>query len=155
MIRIMNRQRKIRVDVKKLQRFLEAMLKELGYEGFDVGVLLTTDKTIHQYNKDFRNMDKPTDILSFPYHSSLKPGERIVVNEPEDKNLGDMIISLGYVERKAPEYERSFEDHLTVLLAHGMAHLLNYDHITDEEFAVMQPVERRLLKAIGREDLMQ
>lgn len=147
MIRIINRQRKISVDTIGLHNIIEKMLVALKYPNFDVGVLLTTDKTIHRYNKDYRGKDKPTDILSFPFHPDLKPGERIQVESLEDKNLGDIIISLEYVVRKAPEWGRSFEEHLIALLAHGLAHLLNYDHQTDEEYAVMQRVEKRLIKA--------
>lgn len=149
MITINNRQRKIKVDIKKMKLELELMLQALGYPNFDVGVLLTTNAKIRRYNCDYRNKDKPTDILSFPYHTQLKPGEKIKVNDADDKNLGDMIISLEYVQKDAPKtWGRSFEEHLTHLLAHGLAHLLNYDHQTDEEFAVMQKVEKKLLKAV-------
>lgn len=149
MITINNRQRKINVNLKKMERELELMLQALGYASFDVGVLLTTNATIRRYNRDYRHKDKPTDILSFPYHTELKPGEKIAVTSPDDKNLGDMIISLEYVQKDAPKtWGRSFEEHLTHLLAHGIAHLLNYDHQTDEEFAVMQKVEKKLLRSV-------
>lgn len=129
---------------------MEQMIKTLGYEGFDVGVLLTTNSSIRKYNRDFRDKDKPTDILSFPFHADLQPGEKIIPHDEADKNLGDIIISLEYVIKKAAELERSFEEHLVILLAHGMAHLLNYDHITDEEYAVMQKVETKLLTSIKK-----
>lgn len=150
MITINNRQRKIKVNLKKMEHHLSVMLQALGYPNFDVGVLLTTNVTIRRYNRDYRHKDKATDILSFPYHTQLKAGEKIKVSDVDDKNLGDMIISLEYVQKDAPKtWNRSFEEHLTHLLAHGLAHLLNYDHQTDEEFAVMQKVEKKLLKAIA------
>ena len=148
MIRIINKQRTIHVDSKKLASIAQSMLAVLDYDDFDLGIWLTTDKTIHRYNKSYRNKDKSTDILSFPYHSDLKAGDRIAVRSEEDKNMGDIIISLAYVKRKAPEWNRTFEEHLIALLAHGVAHLLNYDHQTDEEFAVMQRVEKKLLKVV-------
>ena len=148
MIRIINKQRTIHVDSKKLASIAQSMLAVLDYDDFDLGIWLTTDKTIHRYNKIYRNKDKSTDILSFPYHSDLKAGDRIAVRSEEDKNMGDIIISLAYVKRKAPEWNRTFEEHLIALLAHGVAHLLNYDHQTDEEFAVMQRVEKKLLKVV-------
>lgn len=148
MILIKNRQRKIAVDSNHLELVIKTMIKALGYEGFDVGILLTTNNSIRTYNAEFRNKDKATDILSFPYHTELKAGEKIKVTYDEDKNLGDIIISLEYVMKKAIELERSFEEHLVILLAHGLAHLLNYDHITDADYIVMQKIEDKLLRSV-------
>ncbi len=150
MILIKNRQRKIDINLDHLTTILECMIEEIGYKNFDVGVLLTTNQSIRTYNKEFRKQDKPTDILSFPYHTELKQGEKINVQHEEDKNLGDIIISLEYVAKKAISLERTFEEHLITLLAHGIAHLLNYDHITDEDYAVMQKVENKLLRAVRK-----
>lgn len=150
MITIKNRQRKINIDLQKMEHEVSLMLQALGYAHFDVGILLTTNVSIRRYNREYRQKDKPTDILSFPYHTDLKPGEKIKVLSPDDQNLGDMIISLEFVKKDAPiRWERTFEEHLTHLLAHGIAHLLNYDHITDEEFVVMQRVEKKLLKSLA------
>ena len=146
MIFIQNRQRKISVDIDKLKKMIQKMLKILNYEDFDISILLTTNATLRTYNREFRKKDMPTDILSFPYHTDLVAGKRINVKIPEDKNLGDIIISLEYVQKKAPEWGRSFEEHLKVLIAHGITHLLNYDHMTDQTFKVMSKVETKLLK---------
>lgn len=148
MITITNRQRKIAVSLDVMRKQVATMLSVLRYDDFDIGILLTTDESIRRYNRDFRHKDKPTDILSFPFYPDLKPGERIKPLSQDEKNLGDIIISVAYVQRKAPEWNRTFEEHLTALLAHGIAHLLNYDHQTDEEFKVMQRVEKKLLKAV-------
>lgn len=148
MILIRTKLRNIRVDKNKLKKIIQTMLEVLDYQDFDIGILLTTNATIRKYNRDFRNKDCPTDILSFPFHPEINAGQRIEIKSPEDKNLGDIIISLEYVEQKAPEWNRTFEQHLKVLFAHGIAHLLNYDHQTDEEFKVMNKVEKKLLKAL-------
>ena len=148
MILINNRQRKIAVNLKQLEAVLKQMIKTLGYEGFDVGILLTTNASIRKFNRDYREKDRATDVLSFPFHADLKAGEKIKVETDDDKNLGDIIISLEYVTKRAVELDRTFEEHLNILLAHGIAHLLNYDHITDEDYAIMQKVEDKLLKAI-------
>jgi|LakMenEpi03Aug12_release.lakeMendotaPanAssembly.Ray.scaffolds.fasta_scaffold195524_2 probable rRNA maturation factor len=148
MITIRNTQRTMHIKATTLKKTAQAMLKYLGYADFDLGIWLTTNKTIRHYNKTFRGKDKPTDILSFPYHEQLKPGEKILVREPEDKNLGDIIISLEYVRKDAIErWQRDFDEHMIILLAHGIAHLLNYDHINDNDFAVMQKIESKLIKA--------
>ena len=153
MIRIINRQRKIPVDIATLKTIIDKMITSLGYQDFDIGVFLTTNKTIQRYNKKYRHKDAPTDILSFPYHSDIRPGQRIVALEPEDKNLGDIIISLEYVRDHAPEWGRNFHHHLVALLAHGIAHLLNYDHQTEEEYNIMQKVEEKLLRSIKKKDI--
>ncbi len=124
------------------------MLAALNYDDFDLGIWLTTDQTIRHYNKEYRHKDKPTDILSFPYHPELKPGERITVKSDDDKNLGDLIISLQYVVKDAPNWGHSFTERMDILLAHGIAHVLGYDHETEAEYAVMQRVEKKLLAAL-------
>ena len=150
MIIIKNRQRTFSVDVAHMQCMVEVMLGVLGYPDFDVYVLLTTDKTIRQYNYDFRQKDVPTDILSFPFHPEHIPGKKLRVASDEEKNLGDIIISLAYVDRSAPSWGRTFEEHLKALLAHGLAHLLNYDHQTDVEYRVMRRIENKLLRAVDK-----
>lgn len=144
MILIKNTQRKIFVDVDKLQSNAKTMLSILDYEDYDLGIWLTTNKTIRKFNKQYRHKDKATDILSFPYYE-LSPGEQ----PPDDeKNLGDIIISLEYVQKNAPSWGHSFEERMKVLLAHGIAHLLGYDHETDEEYSIMNKLETKLLKGI-------
>lgn len=148
MIKIINKQRKIKINEKELKKIITIMLATLGYQDFDIGIFLTTNPTIKKYNKKYRKKDTATDILSFPYHTSLKPGEKIIVTSQEDKNLGDIIISLEYVQRAAPEWNRSFKEHFIALIAHGIAHLLNYNHKTDAEFKAMQKIEKKLLASL-------
>ena len=149
MISIQNKQRSIAVDIKKLEHAASLMLAALNYHDFDLGIMLTTNKTIQKYNRDFRKKDKPTDILSFPYHTALKPGKRIKVTYEEDKNLGDIIIALEYTKKSAEQdWNCTLEERLIVLLAHGIAHCLGHDHETVEEFKTMQKVEKKLLKSV-------
>lgn len=146
MITINNRQRKIKIPTSRLKKWAQIALKELGYTGYDLSILITTNNSIRTYNRVFRHKDKPTDILSFPYHTQLQPDERITVEFPEDKNLGDIIISPEYIVKKLPELETTLEDRLRVLLVHGICHLLGYDHETEEQYAQMYAVEQALLK---------
>ena len=148
MITIKNTQRKIPVNTARLKANAQKMLNALDYGDFDLGIWLTTNATIAKYNKTYRGKDKATDILSFAYHEQLQPGEAITVLEPEDKNLGDLIISIPYVIKDASRWGQTFTMRLDVLLAHGIAHLLGYDHETDEEYQQMQVIEKRLLKSI-------
>ena len=81
-------------DASALHADAQAVLDILGYGDYDLGILLTDNTSIQEYNRAYRHQDKPTDILSFPYHTDLKAGDPIIVNDPEDKNLGDICIKM-------------------------------------------------------------
>ena len=149
MITVTTKLRNLPFTVPSLHTKFEAMLKDLDYQGFDVSVILTTNATIRNYNREYRNKDKATDILSFPYYPDHIPGKRIKPTSNDEKNLGDIIISVERVAADAKKYGVTFQERFDIIIAHGIAHLLNYDHITDEEFAVMQKVEKKLLKVIA------
>ena len=148
MITIRNTQRKIKIDVAKLKTDAQTILDALEYADFDLGIWLTSNKMIHKYNKEYRHKDKPTDVLSFPYHTELKAGQRIKVKTEEDKNLGDLIIAPEYVMHDLPKWDTTFEKHLQRLLVHGICHLLGYDHIKDEDYKIMHKKETQLLKKL-------
>ncbi|MFA5074911.1 MAG: rRNA maturation RNase YbeY [Candidatus Babeliales bacterium] len=148
MILIKNRIKNIKIDSNKIKKIVAQMLESLGYENFDIGILFTTNKTIKNYNKIYRKKNKPTDILSFPYHADLKPGQKIKIISPEDQNLGDIIISLEFANKDAKSLKYSLSEHLKILLAHGIAHLLGYDHEIDKQYKEMQKIEKKLLKIV-------
>ncbi len=148
MIHIKNSQRKIAINADQLTADLQIILDALNYSDFDISVLITTNKTIREYNRDYRKKDKATDILSFPYHPALVAGKRIKVKHEEDKNLGDLIISAEYVTKAAQELNVTFEARMKTLLVHGVCHLLGYDHIIDSDWRSMRAKEAFLLKKI-------
>ena len=150
MIRIRNTQRKIKIDINKLKQDAQKILNTLGYSDFDLGIWLASNKTIQSYNKQYRQQDKPTDILSFSYHPTLKAGQKISVQSEEDKNLGDLIIAPDYVVNDLPRWNTTFEKHMQQLLVHGICHLLGYDHIADEDYKIMHKKELQLLKKIAQ-----
>lgn len=98
---------------------LETIMKELTSK--EIELILTNNEEIQILNKEHRNIDKATDVLSFPLDFDMP-------NMP----LGSIVISVDYVEQKAKEYEHSFEDELKLLFIHGLLHLLGYDHEVDE-----------------------
>lgn len=148
MILIRNSQRKIKVSENKIKKYAQICLDHLGYSDFDLGIWLTTNATIKNYNREYRNKDKATDILSFPFHQ-LKPGQRIKPKAAEDKNLGDIIISLEFVKKDAPKrWGQTFEERMPILIVHGICHLLGYDHESDADYKVMHKKETGLLKKI-------
>ena len=149
MITINNRQRKIQVDVKKLSSDAYKALELLRYKDFDLGILITTDVTIRKYNATYRGKDKPTDILSFPFHPELQAGKRIKVMSDDDKNLGDIIISAEYVAKQIEGTGVTCDERMQVLLVHGIFHLLGYDHLTDAQYKQMHRRELWLLKKLA------
>lgn len=149
MITIHNKQRRISFDKQRMHGIVEKILELLNYEDFDIGVLITNNKNIREYNRTYRNKDKATDILSFSYHPELQPGKRIKVKTEEDKNLGDLVLSLEYIQKSAQELDVPFNDRLTTLLIHGILHLLGYDHETDAQWRSMRAKEAFIAKKLN------
>ena len=148
MVTIRQTQKKIPFNAQVFKKKAEHILSALDYPDFDLGIWLTTDATIHQYNLQYRNMDKPTDVLSFPYHTELKAGQKIKITMPEDKNLGDLIISVPYVYHNKHNLDGDFIQRMDRMLVHGICHLLGHDHIEDRDFKKMQKLENSLLNCL-------
>ncbi len=148
MILIKNTQRTVPINSSKIEKDAQKILRILGYDDFDVGIWFCSDTTIKKYNRDYRKKDKVTDILSFAYHSQLKPGKKIKPKTPEDKNLGDLIIAPTYVKKDLPRWDQSFAQRMQALLVHGICHLLGYDHIKDADYKIMKKEEDRILKKL-------
>ncbi|WP_455582668.1 rRNA maturation RNase YbeY [Dysosmobacter sp.] len=129
----------------------------LAAEGVDfpceVDVLLTNDRNIRQINLDMRNVDAPTDVLSFP-ELELSPG---VLPGPEDADpgtglvaLGDMVISMERAAAQAKEYGHAGRRELAYLVTHSVLHLLGYDHLDEGEMkAQMRSREEAILAELG------
>jgi probable rRNA maturation factor len=148
MINLRMTPRSISFDIKTFEHDAQTLVNALDYSDYDLGIWLTTNATIKRYNRMYRSQDKATDILSFAYHPELKAGERIIPQLSEDKNLGDLLISLEYVQKDAPRWEQLFEQRMRVLLVHGICHLLGYDHIEDSDYQIMKRKETALLKKL-------
>ncbi len=127
-------------------RVLGLAAQRLG-EGGEAAVLLTDDAEMRALNKQWRGLDKPTDVLSFPGDSPEIPGQ--------PQYLGDIAIGFETARRDAQEMDRAFEGHIAHLLIHGFLHLLGYDHIEAEDAKVMEPLEVELLASLGWPDPYQ
>jgi rRNA maturation RNase YbeY len=148
MVTIKNTQRTVKINKKEIELVATKILNIIGYPDFDLGIWFTNNKTVRYYNHKYRNKDKPTDILSFSYHSNLKPGQKIIVHSEEDKNLGDLILSAPYIQAQANKLKISLQDHIVTLLVHGICHLLGYDHETNKEYRQMRAKESYILKKL-------
>lgn len=116
----------------------------------DVYITLTNNEEIHKINKEYRDVDRPTDVLSFPmYERDEIAGLKNDTDDEIEKILGDIIVSIEKVREQAEEYGHSFERELAYLVTHGMLHLLGYDHMIEEEKAVMRKREEEILEILN------
>lgn len=137
----------------------EAVLKAEGFPGeAEVSLVLTSEEEIHQVNREFRGIDAPTDVLSFPAIPFCSPSDfQELLNQdtayknPDTGNiiLGDIMISVPRVFHQADAYGHSVKREFSFLIAHSMLHLLGYDHMTKEDAAVMEEKQRRILNQMG------
>lgn len=121
----------------------------------EVDVLLTDDEGIHQINLDMRNMDRPTDVLSFP-EFDLKPEELPAAEDADPGTglipLGDMVLSMERVAAQAEEYGHSRQRELAYLVTHSVLHLLGYDHLDEGEMKQqMRGREEAIMALLGLE----
>ncbi len=120
----------------------------------EISVLLTDNEGIHELNREYRNVDRPTDVLSFPANE-LTPGEfdaEMCDIDPETGRafLGDMAISLEKCAAQAEEYGHSFERELMYLTVHSTLHLLGYDHVDEAEMKrQMRAREEIIMSGLG------
>ncbi len=121
------------------------MLASLGLASAELSILLCSDPVIHELNRAFRKVDRPTDVLAF----AMREGEGGALHEGL---LGDVIISLDTARRQARENGRTIASEVTFLLAHGLLHLLGHDHRDrTEERRMMARTDVLLSAAIARE----
>ena len=134
-----------RMDPRTLRRRLMRMLRHLGLDDAEVSCLLCGDDFIHELNRSYRGKDKPTDVLSF----SMNEGEAL---SGDRRLLGDIVISLDTAERQAAELGRSTVEEITSLAAHGLLHLLGYDHMhrSEEKIMLAKAAELEGLFYLGR-----
>lgn len=130
---------------RELEGLLESVIKEcLRVEGLDedyeVSVSFVTDEEIQDLNKDYRGVDKVTDVLSFPVDDEFDVG---------DKLLGDIIISTNRAKEQAEDYGHEFIREMAYLTAHSMFHLMGYDHMDDDEKSDMRSKEKLVMKNLN------
>lgn len=110
----LDNQTDINIDISSLETILNDLTSK------DIELIIVNNSKIQELNKEYRNIDKATDVLSFPLEFEIP-------NMP----LGSIVISTDFVEEKAKEYNHSFEDELKLLFIHGLLHLIGYDHEVD------------------------
>lgn len=130
-------------EEEKIKEYIEYILKNekenFNEKDFYVSFMLTTNEVIHKINKEYRNMDRPTDVISFAYNETENVGPVEIV--------GDIIISIDKVREQAKEFGHTDKREFYYLITHGMLHILGYDHIIEDEKKVMREKEERYLSA--------
>jgi probable rRNA maturation factor len=120
----------------------EKMLRHLRLTKVELSIALVDDAAIHELNREYRHKDKPTDVLAFPLQDPV----------PEDVEglLGDVIISIDTARKQARKHKKTLLAEMTMLLAHGLLHLLGHDHQTDEQERAMTARTRELEAAAAK-----
>jgi probable rRNA maturation factor len=125
-----------------------AAAKDLGLvsnHSIEISLLFADDARVQPLNRDWRSMDKPTNVLSFP-STDLKPGHALPAV------LGDIVLAYETVAQEAVAEGKPFDNHVSHLLLHGFLHLLGYDHQTDAEAVEMETIETRVLASLAIPD---
>ena len=130
------------LDIEALAQLVIA--REGKPDDTEVSINFVTDEAIHELNREYRGVDRPTDVLSFECdgyegEDDLAPVEGMAFE------LGDIVIAPDVAEAQAPEYGLSFADEVSLLVTHGLLHLCGYDHMEDDEAEEMEARERELL----------
>ncbi len=130
---------------------IEACYKEekLINSKLTIQITLTNPQNIRKYNKEYRNIDKETDVLSFPMFEKTELDEKIENQDfPYEDILGDMVISIDRVREQAVEYGHSFKRELSYMVVHSFYHLMGYDHMEEEDKKQMRQKEENILEKL-------
>jgi probable rRNA maturation factor len=137
-IQILNEPRWEKINFNKIIKNCLNIIKELHPED-EISFVLCNDKTIQELNLKYRGQNKPTNVLSFAFND----------DENITNMLGDIILSFETIEKEAEIQEKTFEDHLSHLVIHGILHLIGFDHIEDNDAVKMEKYEIELLAGLG------
>lgn len=132
---------------KIIKKVLEQCFKDEGLNNkkLYVNVVLTNSENIRKINKTHRNIDRETDVLSFPMFEKYEIQN---IGEEIEDILGDMVISIEKVQEQAKEYGHSFERELAYMVVHSFYHLLGYDHMNEEDKQQMRQKEENILNKL-------
>ncbi len=135
-----------------IKRVIEQCYKEENIEDSKliITITLTNSENIKKINKQYRNIDRPTDVLSFPMFEKEELKSKIAAKDYKHEDvLGDIVISLEKVKEQAEEYGHSFERELSYMIVHGFYHLMGYDHIEEADKVEMRAKEEAVLEKLN------
>ena len=140
---------KVFKDIEKISDFIindKVISSKSCLKGYDVAivsfdVVLCNNAEIHRVNNQYRKKDVPTDVITFAIFADSTEDERYIFDN--ETHLGEIVISLDKIKEQAKEYKRTFEDEFYFIVAHGVMHLLGFDHQTEEDFNFMMEHQNR------------
>lgn len=130
-------------ELEELKEFLYKVCEDEKLDNVIFNVIIVDDKEIHRINKEYRNIDRPTDVISFALEDDHS------FNREDIRVLGDIYISIDHVKSQSKEYGHSFKRELFFLAVHGLLHLLGYDHMKEEDEKVMFAKQEEVLSRYG------
>lgn len=143
LIEVFNEYKKDVNELDLLKKFINYCAKTLKLENVMFNIIIVDNKTIHEINKKYRNIDKETDVITF----ALEDNKQIDV--PEIRVLGDVYISYDKAISQSIEYNHSIKREICFLAVHGLLHLLGYDHMKKEDEDKMFKLQKELLESYG------
>lgn len=127
----------------KLYDVVKAVLDNDGLSmAYEVSITFVDKDEIHKLNREYRKVDRPTDVLSFPMNEEF-------LIEGVDSMLGDIVICMDIAKDQAKEYDHSLEREIMYLTCHSMLHLLGYDHIDEDDKKIMRGKEKEVMRKLG------
>ena len=132
-----------KIDKSFVRKVVKHTLKKMEAEKSEVNIIFVGSEEIHEINKTYRNVDRPTDVISF----ALEDTEDVTVYE--ERVLGDIYICLDKVHEQAKEYGHTEIREMAFLIVHGLLHLLGYDHMIKEEEKIMFGLQEEILNEMG------
>ncbi len=130
-------------DLETFESFINFSADKLGLKNVMFNVIIIDDERIHKINKEYRNIDRPTDVITFALEDDKQ------IDTPEVRVLGDIYISYDKVMSQSKEYGHSKKRELCFLGVHGLLHLLGYDHVNEKDEIVMFGLQKELLEEYG------
>ena len=131
-------------ELETVEKVLEKALEKEKLENTSFNLIIVDNNYIHELNKKYRNIDRPTDVITFALED-----ENSIVLPGEDRILGDIYISIDKAREQSKEYQHSLLRELSFLAVHGFYHLLGYDHQTKEEEKIMFQKQEEVLDSYG------
>ena len=138
-----------KIDIKNLNQLVDNVVKRFSLEEALFNIILVDNEYIHKLNKEYRNIDRETDVITFALEDNMDI-------QPEIRILGDIYISIDKAKSQAIEYGHSFKRELSFLIVHGILHLLGYDHQNKEDEKIMFELQDKILEEANiRRDLWE
>ena len=151
LITLENDQNKIEIDQSLEDRLIAGLNAVARLHGLteqtEVDITIVDDEEIHRLNREYRDVDRPTDVLSFALDEG-SDDEPELLDAPEEHLLGDIIISAERAQRQGEEFGHGLTREMVYLAVHGLLHLLGYDHMVEEDKVIMRAKEEEALREI-------